>query len=900
MHIRAKVTVIQTAAVVIALGTLLLVTGSAVGGVVREKDGALYDEKLHAVVARMETEQAALAKSGLSSVEAYVQSSQQALADELSKAPVSGDGVYLMVVDRDGKVLVHPTLKRGAADFVGAPWLQELQSRKPGSPPVTATLGGQAVELNAEVYEGWGWSAAYVVPEAVRAAAVNRLLRLLALLCLAALAAVLGVNWFGHRAISRIVSGLIGEAARLREAVAQGRLDERGDADAIEGEFRPVMVGLNETMDAFVKPFQEATASIGQISRGEAAELIETRYAGDFNAVKDSINSLIRMIRERGQDIDRLIEAAVAGRLDVRADASKYQGGNQRVIQGMNDMLDALVQPLQVAADHVARISRGDIPPRITEPQRGQFETLKENLNLCIDAINLLVSDVNGLARGGVEGRLSVRADASRHQGDFKKVVEGVNKTLDAVIGPLNVAAGYIDQISKGRIPEKIAASYAGDFNAIKENLNRCIEAVNKLVVDAGTLATAGVEGRLSTRADAARHEGDFRKVVEGINASLDAVMVPINEAAQVLEKLAQRDLRARVTGRFQGDHARVKEAVNGTAEALHDALRQVAGAVEQVSSAATQIAASSQAVASGASEQAASLQETTSQLESVGAMTRQAADNAQLANTLAQAARGAATEGATSVGLMQGVMGKIRASAEGTSQIIRDINDIAFQTNLLALNAAVEAARAGEAGRGFAVVAEEVRSLALRSKEAAQKTEALIKESVHQAGEGEVTSRQVGAKLDEIVSGISKVSDIVSEIASAAREQTGGIQQVSQAVEEMDKVTQQNAASAEQSSSAASELSGQSEELASMVGAFQLDRGAAQASQVGRRREAPAALAARGAAPRPATTRPAPAKARPALAAAPPAGAAARPGRPAAPADDPFPMDTADHIKDF
>jgi len=178
----------------------------------------------------------------------------------------------------------------------------------------------------------------------------------------------------------------------------------------------------------------------------------------------------------------------------------------------------------------------------------------------------------------------------------------------------------------------------------------------------------------------------------------------------------------------------------------------------------------------------------------------------------------------------LQGAMGKIKASAEGTSQIIRDINDIAFQTNLLALNAAIEAARAGEAGRGFAVVAEEVRSLALRAKEAAMKTEGLIRESVRQAGEGESTARQVAGKLGEIVTGIGKVSDLVSEIAAAAKEQSGGIDQVSRAVTEMDKVTQQNAASSEESSSAASELSAQAEELAAMVGAFQLARKAGRA----------------------------------------------------------------------
>ncbi|MGC3998678.1 MAG: methyl-accepting chemotaxis protein [Anaeromyxobacter sp.] len=142
-----------------------------------------------------------------------------------------------------------------------------------------------------------------------------------------------------------------------------------------------------------------------------------------------------------------------------------------------------------------------------------------------------------------------------------------------------------------------------------------------------------------------------------------------------------------------------------------------------------------------------------------------------------------------------------------------------------MALNAAVEAARAGEAGRGFAVVAEEVRSLALRAKEAATKTEALIRQSVKQAGEGEVAARQVAGKLGEITKGIASVTDIVSEIAASAKDQAGGITKVTSAIGDMDRVTQQNAASAEESSSAAAELSGQSEELAAMIGSFHMDR---------------------------------------------------------------------------
>ncbi len=442
--------------------------------------------------------------------------------------------------------------------------------------------------------------------------------------------------------------------------------------------------------------------------------------------------------------------------------------------------------------------------------------------------IRALLAEARKLTEAVKSGRLDVRGSPEAVSHEFQPVVLGVNETMEAFIRPIRVTADYVDRISRGDLPEPITDTYQGDFDAIKQNLNRCIGAVGALVADARALSGAAVAGQLTTRADASRHQGDFRAVVEGVNATLDAVLGPIDEAARVLERLAARDLRVRVAGTYQGDHARIKEALNGTAQALHDALAQVAEAVVEVSSASSQIAESSQAVATGASEQAASLEETSSSLESMASMTQRSAENAEQANALAQAAQQGAVSGSAAVEQMTGAMGKIKAAAEGTSQIIKDINEIAFQTNLLALNAAVEAARAGEAGRGFAVVAEEVRSLAMRSKEAANKTEALIRESVKQATEGELTAQHVSAALGQIAGGVAKVTSIVAEIASAAREQSAGISQVTQAVAQMDTVTQQNAANSEESSSAAAELSGQSEELASMVQTFQLERAAA------------------------------------------------------------------------
>jgi len=639
-----------------------------------------------------------------------------------------------------------------------------------------------------------------------------------------ALAIVLaGVDGYFAARLGRGAEALLRHAAALKEAVQEGRLDHRAQVARVPSELRPVVKEMNDMVAAFVVPFRMNRENVERFAHGKTPMRIEADLRGEFEATKTGWNELIAMVEHRNADVELLHQAAVEGRLDVRADVSRYEGYNGKLLARFNAILDVLVTPLRVAALCVDRIAKGDIPEKITEECRGEFDAFKRNLNACIDSVKALFADASTLSTAAVAGKFDVRADSSRHNGDFRRIVQGMNDTVEGIAGPLRIVATYCEQISHGQIPPRRTKEVHGEVVQMQASLNRCVDALGALVEDVEGLAQTAVGGKLSARVDAARHEGAFRTALEGVNRTLDTTLAPVQEAAQVLECLAARDLRARMAGSYQGEHARIKESVNAMAGALHDALAQVAQSVDQVSSAATQIAASSQAVASGASEQASSLQETTASFESISGATRQTAESAQQANQLARAARAAATDGSEAVQQMLGAMSRIKSSAEGTSQIIRDINDIAFQTNLLALNAAVEAARAGEAGRGFAVVAEEVRSLALRAKEAAAKTEELIRQSVKEAGDGEVTAKHVVNKLTDIATGVSKVTDIVAEIATAAREQASGIEQVAHAVTEMDKVVQQNAASAEESSSAASELSGQAEELASMVAGFQL-----------------------------------------------------------------------------
>jgi len=252
----------------------------------------------------------------------------------------------------------------------------------------------------------------------------------------------------------------------------------------------------------------------------------------------------------------------------------------------------------------------------------------------------------------------------------------------------------------------------------------------------------------------------------------------------------------------------------------LNRVIAGLSDGAEQIAAASSQVSSSSQHLAESTSESAASLEETSSSLEELSSMTKQNADNAQVANDMM------AKEAAPNfqvimdrLGTMEKAMHASVKASEDTAKVIKTIDEIAFQTNLLALNAAVEAARAGEAGAGFAVVADEVRNLAMRATEAAKNTQDLISNSTTRIKEATSTFDQVNEAMDKNAQIARKVTDLAGEIAAASQEQAHGISQINIAVTEMDKVTQQTAANAEESASASEELNAQAEQMKVYVG---------------------------------------------------------------------------------
>jgi methyl-accepting chemotaxis protein len=297
----------------------------------------------------------------------------------------------------------------------------------------------------------------------------------------------------------------------------------------------------------------------------------------------------------------------------------------------------------------------------------------------------------------------------------------------------------------------------------------------------------------------------------------------PLGESVRVLRALAQGDLTQTLTLDTKDEIGEMARALTEAMVKMRTALDEVRATSDTVASAAQQLASASEEISSGAQEQASSLEETAASLEEITSTVKQNADNAQQANQLAGGARSTAENGGQVVSDAVSAMGAINESSGRIADIITTIDEIAFQTNLLALNAAVEAARAGEQGRGFAVVAAEVRNLAQRSASAAKEIKSLIQDSVKKVGAGSELVSASGKTLNEIVTSVKRVTDIVAEIAAASREQSGGIEQVNKAVTQMDQVTQANASQTEEMSGTAESLAGEAGKLQALIAQFKL-----------------------------------------------------------------------------
>jgi len=586
----------------------------------------------------------------------------------------------------------------------------------------------------------------------------------------------------------------------------EGNLRARISSAGYHGDLETLMNRFNEMLDDILNPFRDMSKILVKISNGDIHSRIDQSYQGDHERIREAVNNVADVVRELQGEILLITNAARMGSMTKRGNPDQFKGAYAEVITEINEMLDTIINPviqgyrvlkkikggdlsdrveIECVGDHaklknainnvhdwltdlivyVTRIAEGDLTAKIEKAS--DKDQMYEPLMKMRDNIRLLIADVNTLGKAGQEGNLSVRADPTRHQGDFRGIIEGMNQTLDSVIIPVNEAM----------VVSKNYAAY---------NFTRHID------------PALAMHGDWS----------EFKKALDLVGSNVSTAVQIINEQVVSLNSVVTQT-HASISDVSQGTSALadIAQAVSLNAERGKDGISQILRAMEDLAVNVTAVSARADEVNHLAID--------TSDLSSKG-------------TELAKDAETGMEEITNSTGQVVSIVHEIMEEMKTINKITKVISDIASQTNLLALNAAIEAARAGEAGRGFSVVASEVKSLALESRRSAENINDMIEslqkktELASNTMDQSAVSVQNGGRalsetlkvFNEIIGAISTISERMDEVARSAEQQAAAVEEITASINEVNEKVMNTSKEAVSAAAASQEAAAATDQL--------------------------------------------------------------------------------------
>ncbi len=530
------------------------------------------------------------------------------------------------------------------------------------------------------------------------------------------------------------------------------------------------------TANGITRPVKQLENAAKEMACGNFNVNISTKGHDEVAALSVSVATMRDNVLRLIDGISDVIKESALGNIDYRIPADEFNGEYKNVASGINSIISGFNDETLAILDSYGKLGGGDFNATLKQMPgkkviaNQKFDDLKKNLNA-------LSADISKLIDGAIDGKLSVRVEASHYEGGWNKITTGLNSLLEAVSEPMNEVKDSLTLLSQGKF----------DFN------------VNKVF------------------------KGEFAEMMNSLDTTVRAVGSYIGEITEILEAVAQNDLTKQIKRDYIGQFNQIKSAINRISNDLKITVTEIMHSSENVLAGARQLSDSSMDLANGASSQAIAVEELNASITLVREQTSQNSALTRDANGLSKKSIDNANQGNDEMRKMLQSMSDIKEASNNIAKIIKVIDEIAFQTNLLALNAAVEAARAGEAGKGFAVVADEVRSLASRSQTAAKETSEYIEDAILKVNEGTHIASQTSNALNTIVENINSVSSIMESITRANDEQTESITQIIQGVTQISDVVQKNSAASEETAATAEELNSQSELLHKMVDVFKI-----------------------------------------------------------------------------